>query len=607
MATTINSTNLDFNSIKNNLKTFFSQQSEFEDYDFEASGLSNLLDVLAYNTHYNALTANFALNESFLNTAQLRASVISLAEGIGYIPRSKTSSRGTVTLSLNLSTGSNLPATISVGAGIKFTSSVDDVTYTFQTRETVTASNNGSGLYSFSTADGSTNIDVFEGTQKTKVFTADKADQNASYVIPDPNLDIATVIVRVYESSSATAFVTYKNIKDATVINDDTTLYILKESPNGFFELQFGDGVTLGKAPEAGYKIEVDYLSVTGAAANRASVFTPTSTYTHESTSYNYTPVTVTNSLGGAALEDIESIRKNAPFQYATQNRMVTAADYSSLILRNFSTLIKDIQSFGGEDALSPKFGTVFVSIVFNDDVTASTQTTTKESITDLVKQLAVLSFSLEFIDPVKTFIETNTFFQFNPRLTTLSQNTISNSVSTAVDNYFTANTGKFNQSFRRSNVLTLVDDVSPAVLSSRMEIKMNQRVIPNLDKLNDISVRFPVSIAPNDDVNTIITSSDFTIGTKTCTIKNKLSSNKLQAINVADQSVVVDNIGEYDATAGTISITGLRPSSIIGGVNFIKLKAVPANASAIAPLRQDVIEHDTADSFVTVVNVTTT
>lgn len=607
MATTINSTNLDFNSIKNNLKTFFSQQAEFEDYDFEASGLSNILDVLAYNTHYNALTANFALNESFLNTAQLRASVISLAEGIGYIPRSKTSSRGAVSLTLNLSSGSNLPPTISLAAGVKFTSSVDDVTYTFQTRETIDATNNGSGVYSFTTADGSSNINLFEGTQKTKVFTADRADQNATYIIPDPNLDIDTAIVRVYQSSSATAFSTYRNIKEATVINDDTTLYILKESPNGFFELQFGDGVTLGQAPEAGYRIEVDYLSVTGTAANRAAVFTPTTTYTHESVNYNFNPVTVINSIGGAGLEGIESIRKNAPFQYAAQNRMVTAADYSSLILRNFSTLIKDIQSFGGEDALAPKFGTVFVSIVFNDDVTTDTITTTKDSIQDLMKQLAVLSFSLEFLDPVKTFVETNTFFQFNPRLTTLSQNTISSAVNTTVNNYFVANVGKFNQSFRRSNVLTLVDAVSPSVLSSRQEIKMNQRVVPNLDKLNDIQIRFPVPIAPADDVNTIITSSTFNIGTKTCEIKNKLNSNKLQAINVADKTLVVDNLGEYDATAGTISIVGLRPSSIIGGVDYIKLKAVPANASAIAPIRQDILEHDTEDSFVTVVNVTTT
>lgn len=147
MATTIKSTNLDFTSIKNNLKTFLAQQNEFADYNFEASGLSNILDVLAYNTHYNGLIANFALNESFLGTAQLRSSLVSLAEGIGYIPKSKTASRAVVTFSINLSSLAERPSTVSLAPGVRFESSIDDITYTFQTRETVTATDDGSGIY----------------------------------------------------------------------------------------------------------------------------------------------------------------------------------------------------------------------------------------------------------------------------------------------------------------------------------------------------------------------------------------------------------------------------------------------------------------------------
>lgn len=607
MATTINSTNLDFVRIKNSLKTHFQQLDEFEDYDFEASGLSNILDVLAYNTHVNGLTANFALNESFLNTAQLRSSVISLAEGIGYIPGSKTSSQGVVTLSLNLVGVSNLPPTITLQAGVRLTASVDDVTFTFQTRESISASPNGGGLYEFIASDGSREISVFEGTQREKRFVADRPDQNATYIIPDKNLDIESVVVKVYESPASTAFTTYQDIRQATVISDSTRLYILKESPNGFYEMQFGDGVNLGNSPEAGYIIEVDYLSVTGPAANRATIFNPITTYDFEGVSYNFNATTVINSVGGSGVEEIESIRKNAPFQYAAQNRMVTAVDYSSLILRNFSSVILDIQSFGGENAILPKFGTVFVSIVFNDEVTEETITRTKNSITELVSQLAVLSFDLEFVDPIKTFIETGTLFQFNPRLTTLSQNSISNNVRLATTNYFNNNVGKFNQSFRRSNLLSAIDDVSPAVLSSRTEIKMQQRPVPFLDKLNDITLRYPVPIAPADDVNRVITSSQFNIGDITVTITNKLSSTKLQAIDVSDQSIVVDNVGEYDPTLGIVKLIGLRPSGILGGVNFIKVKVVPANPSAISPLRQDIIEHDPSESFVSPVTVSTT
>ena len=171
---------------------------------------------------------------------------------------------------------------------------------------------------------------------------------------------------------------------------------------------------------------------------------------------------TVSNAVGGSSKEGIESIRKNAPFQYASQNRMVTAADYSALILKNFSTFISDIQSFGGEDALEPEFGVVFVSILFNDEVIESGQdTSVKEDILDLAEQLSVASFDVKFEDPIKTFIEVTTFFQFNDNLTTLSRNTIEGEVNVAISNYFTNNTGKFGQSFRRSNLLSLVDATS--------------------------------------------------------------------------------------------------------------------------------------------------
>ena len=607
MATTIKSTNLDFTSIKNNLKTFLAQQNEFADYNFEASGLSNILDVLAYNTHYNGLIANFALNESFLGTAQLRSSLVSLAEGIGYIPKSKTASRAVVTFSINLSSLAERPSTVSLAPGVRFESSIDDITYTFQTRETVTATDDGSGIYRFKTTSGSSNITIYQGTQRTKTFIADAITQDALYIIPDKDLDLDTAIVRVYETPSSVAFATYQNIKDATLINAQTALYVLKEAPNEYYELSFGDGVTFGVTPKAGYKIEVDYLSVAGPAANDGAVFSPITQVQVGSNSYNISAATVTNSLGGDLKETNQSIRTNAPFQYATQNRMVTSDDYSSLVLRNFSTLIKDIKSFGGEDALKPEFGAVYMSIVFEDDVPASTQATTKNSIQDLVDQLSVVSFRLRFVDPVTTFIETNTFFQFNPKLTTLSLNSITDSVNTVVRDYFTTSTGKFGQAYRRSNLLTLIDQVSPAVLSSRMEVKMQQRVIPRLDAQNDFNLRFPTSLAAPDDEIFTVNSTAFNIDGRACKIRNKLNSNKLQVVTLDGSSVVVDNVGSYDAANGRLSLVGWQPNSIIGGVNYIKISVLPANQSAIAPVREDILQFDEDPSFASAVTVTST
>ena len=602
MATTIKSTSLDFDAIKNNLKTFLAEKQEFADYNFEASGLSNILDVLAYNTHYNGLTANFALNESFLGTAQLRSSIISLAEGIGYIPDSKTSSQAIIKMSVNLSGVSGRPANLQLSSGFKFNATVDETEYVFQTQENLSASDNGEGLYIFRDASGSDNIKVYEGTARVKTFLITKKEENAVYIIPDTSIDIDTAVVRVFESASSSVFATYTDILKATTINSNSTLYILKEYPNGFYELSFGNGTTLGRAPSAGNKVTVSYLASSGSASDTAKIFEPQNQVQVAGTGYSVSVTTVSKSVGGGEKESIESIRKVAPFQYASQNRMVTAVDYSTLVLRNFSTLIKDIQSFGGEDALNPKFGTVFLSILFNADVDDATVQVTKDSIVDLASQLSVASFNIEFEDPVKTFIETQTFFQFNPNLTTLSRNTIQDNVTNTIDTYFENNTGKFSQSFRRSNLLTEVDDVSPAILSSRADIRVQRRFTPTLTSIQDHTLRYAVDIADTDDVNYVITSSAFTYKNKTCILRNKLKTNKLEVFNQDDREVIVDNVGSY--LNDTVSIVGLQIDNFVGAEGYIKVSAKPANESAVTPFRNDVLEHDKSRSFSRIVDV---
>ena len=232
-----------------------------------------------------------------------------------------------------------------------------------------------------------------------------------------------------------------------------------------------------------------------GAESNTAKVFEPQSNVSVGGSSYEMTVSTVAKAVGGSDKESMESIRQTAPFQYASQNRMVTAADYKTLVLRNFSTLIKDIQSFGGEDALEPQFGTVFLSILFNADVDAVTEQVTKDSIIDLAKQLSVASFGLKFTDPVKTFIECRTFFQFNPNLTTLSRNTIQDTVNNTIKTYFDTNTGKFGQSYRRSNLLSLIDEVSSAILSSRSETFLQRRFSPTLTAIRDYTLRYAAAL----------------------------------------------------------------------------------------------------------------
>lgn len=653
MATTIRSTALDFTNIKNNLKEFLANKDDFKDYNFEASGLSNILDVLAHNTHINGLIANFALNESYLGTAQLRSSIVSLAEGIGYVPDTDTSSQAKVRLTFS-STADNRDTVISIPAYTKFAAEVDNVTYTFQTVEAHSAVDDGTGFYEVKTSNGSNNIPIFEGTFKSKTFLVGEYVDNPVYIIPDSTIDADTVAVKIYTSSTSADSVAYQNILNATTISAQSTVYILKESPNGQFELSFGDGETFGVAPVAGNRIEVEYLSTRGAPANGAAVFTANSNVTSGGVNAAMNVTTTISSVGGDVKETIESIRKNAPFQYATQNRMVTAEDYSSLILRNYSTLIRDIASWGGEDAVQPEFGAVNVSINFENDVSAETITSTKESIRELSDQLSIVSFNLRFVDPITTFVELDTFFQFNPKLTDLTLNAIQDNVDSIIAQYFTDNTGGFKQAFRRSNLLTDIDESSAAILSSRATVRMQQRFTPSapalitvinsllinpqtttneqIDKIVDqvvskryndaanyminfnltgenfttlvtklSSVRvnssqslpFPVSIAAPDDDEFIIESNAFTYNGSTCTIKNKLSTNILQIIAVAGNRVLVDNTGSYDPSSGVVTINYFNPSNIAAGLTEIKLSAVPSNPSAIAPERNELLVFD--------------
>ena len=609
MATTIKSTALDFANIKTNLKTYLQNSTEFADYNFEASGLSNILDVLAYNTHINALTANFALNESFLGTAQLRSSVVSLATGIGYVPDTKTSAKATVGVTLNLSGVSGRPSTIDLPRYHRFAATVDDVAYVFQTTDVHTAEDDGNGTYVFKTVDGSAVVPIYEGTRKVKTFLVGEFNEADVYMIPDISLDADSALVTVTEGTTDTVFT---NITAATTISATSTIYILKEAPNGFYQLSFGGNGILGLSPAAGSTITVDYISTKGATANTATGFTATDTVTVLGTARTLTVTTTAAAIAGGEKETIESIRTNAPFQYATQNRMVTPEDYTAIILRNFSTLINDICSWGGQDNPEPKFGTVFSAIDFEDDVTAAVQASTKTSIENLVNQLAVIAFSIEFADPVDTFIETDLFYQINPDLTPLSTNSITTSIKTVVADYFTLNTGKFKKSFRRSALLTLVDEVSSAVLSSRAIIRMQQRITPTLNVSNSFTLTFPSTIAipaakaVPTDADFVVKSNSFTVDGQTCRIVNEQAPNvattKLQIVASGTGTIIVDNIGSYSTTTGILSIVGFTPNGLLGGETFIKISATPANQSAIVPERNNIINYDPDASTFTAV-----
>lgn len=596
MATTIKSADLDFQNIKGRLKEYFKAQPEYADYDFDASGLSNVLDVLAYNTHINGLTANFALNESFLNTAQLRSSVVSHAETLGYDVRSMTASKALLNLSFNLAGVANRPPSVLVPKGLTFTTQIDGTTYTFRTLDAFTAKDNGSGLYNLQTSAGSTDIPVHEGIEKTKTFLVGEKTERQIYVIPDEKMDKATTVMQVFDTSSSSNFVSYSPVKDAVVITPESELYTIREAPNGFYEVNFGDGISFGKSPDPGNKIVLKYLSVSGPTANEGTVFSSTSNVTVNGQSYPISVVTAAESTGGSEKQSIDSIKNLAPFAYATQQRLVTSLDYKATIQSNY-TVIEDVTVWSGDENVPIDYGRAYVSILYKTGTATNTIAETQSSIVNnFTKNLSVMSIETKFVDPITVFIELNTVFNFDPALTGNTLASVETDVFNFKRNFFANNLERFESVFRRSNLLTEVDALSPAILSSRTEVKCQLRFTPSVGVATSHKLAFPMRIADPDDINHTVISDTFQFRGVVAQLRNKLSGTKLQIYDLAG-NVLQDNVGEYDAPSGVVDITGINPEALILGASYLRLSVVPENQSFVKPLRNYVLKLDSTNS----------
>ena len=599
MASTIKSTDLDFTNIKQKLKSHFQKKTEFNDYDFEASGLSNILDVLAYNTHVNALTANYSLNEAFLTTAQLRSSVVSHAQTLGYEVSSSTAAKAIVNLSLNLAGVTGRPAQIALAEGTTFTSSIDGVTYTFRTRETFFAQDNGTGLYIFKASDDTDNITIFEGVEKTKTFLVGEKDERQIYVIPDVTMDISTAVVEVFETASSSTFVTYTPLSQAINVDANTTHFSIFESPNGFYELNFGDGISFGKSPEPGEKIVVKYLSNKGAAANNGTVFTPSSTITINSIAYPLNTVTVTESTGGAPQQAIESIRQLAPIAFAAQKRLVTALDYKGMIETNFAQ-VKNAAVWSGDQNIPIDYGSIYISLNFQTGTSDPVKQKVKDEIVgNFTNNLSVMSMTTKFTDPVDVFMEVNVAFQFDPALTGKTLGAMETDIYQFIQTYFATNVENFDAVFRKSNMATEIDALDASILNSSITVKPSLRQDITINALNTFTLNYPVKIATPDDVLHRVSSSSFEFGGVIGTMKNRLSSTVLE-IQDLNGNVLLDNVGEYDPAAGTISVNAFEPSQIATGQSFLIFSVIPEQDSFIKPLRNYILRLDTAKSSAT-------
>lgn len=596
MATTTKSSDLDFDTIKARLKDHLKNQPQFNAYNFEGAGLSNLLDVLAYNSHINALNANFALNEAFLSTAQLRSSVVSHAQTLGYEIRSVTASRALVSLTLNLTGVAGRPVNITIPRNTTFTSSVDGITYTFRTLEQYTARDNGSGTYAFLTTGGSANIPIFEGVEKIKTFIVGQKDERQIYVIPDETIDKSTAVVRVYSSVTSSDYSTYLPLSQAVIIDETAKFFSINEVPNGYYELNFGDGTSFGKSPEPGEKIVVTYLSSKGANANNATVFNPTSQVRVNGIDYVISTVTSSESTGGADRQSIESVKQLAPIAYASQKRLVTSLDYKAIIESNFSQ-VREAAVWSGDQNIPIDYGRVYISLNYAANTPAATKQAVQDAIVNnFITNLSVMSIKPKFVEPEEVFLALTVNFNFDPALTGNTTATTEDNVFNFIDNYFTTNLSTFGAVFRKSNLATEIDAFDESILSTRMDIKVQMRKEIDTAINNTFDLDFPCQIAEADDVFYRIQSTTFEFKGQICRIKNRLNSNTLSILNLAD-AVMQDNVGSYNRLTGKVSIVGFKPTRMTSGGNTIRIDAVPAIEGTIKPLRNYILKFEKDES----------
>ena len=473
MATKLEISQLDFDGIKDNLKTFLSQQDEFTDYDFEGSGMNVLLDVLAYNTHYIGYNANMLANEMYLDSADQRASVVSLAKQVGYTPRSAVASQATIDVLVNNATG----ASITMSRGTKFTTTVDSTNYSFVNNADVSITPSD-GVYKFS------NLVVYEGTYLNYKYTANTSDTDQRFIIPNDNVDTTTLTVKVQESSSDSTTNTYTLATGITGIESTSKVYFLQEVENGRFEVYFGDGV-LGQAIADGNIVILDYIVCNRDEPNGATTFTLSGTVGGFS---NVTITTINNANGGDDPETIKSIKYNAPRDYTSQDRAVTADDYKVLVKSLYANA-QSVQVYGGEDAATPDYGKVYVSIKAKSG--SNLTEVTKNSIVASLKSYAVASVTPVIIDPETTYITLIVTFKYDSSLTTKDVSTLQTDVLNSITSYNTNTLEDFTGMFRYSAVTKTIDGADTSILSNITTIKLYKYITPTLNSALKYTLSF--------------------------------------------------------------------------------------------------------------------
>ena len=582
-------TDLDFDDVKSNFKTFLSQQNSFTDYNFEGSGMSVLMDLLAYNTHYLAFHANMLANEMFIDTSLTRSASVSHAKALGYLPASTKASYATVDVTVK---GVPLSQkTLVMAAGTIFTTTVDSVSYNFVTIGDHTATSD-TGIFVF------TGVQIYEGTRIRYTYTVNSSDLEQQFIIPSASADTNTLVVSVQASSSNITTEVYTLNTDYATLDSTSLKYFLQEVEDGKYEVYFGDGVT-GKKPIDGNIVILDYVVTNGSLADGANLFTPASSVGGYS---NVTALATASAGGGGEAETVDSIKFNAPLKYATQGRAVTPDDYKAIVPSVY-TNIKSIQCWGGEDNDPPIYGKVYVAIRPNTGT--SLTTTTKNSIITNLKKYNVASIVPEIVDAEILYLVLGVTAKYNSTMTEKAKSDIKALVETTVSTFNTNNLQKFDSVFRHSNLLKDIDETDTSILSSTATLKLKRVVTPTLNAITKYTVSFNNAVY-HPAINwsqTVVESTGFYLsGNTNEQFIDDDGNGKLRTFYLlggTTKTITNAEAGTINYNTGEVVLTSFNITSVTNADGTIGVTVKP-DSNDVIPVRQQVIEIDTVATTVT-------
>lgn len=554
----LNVSDIDFESIQNNLKEFLRSQDTLRDYDFEGSALSSIINLLSYVTHYNAVNANLGLNETFLDTAQFRGSVVGHARQLGYTPNSPSAPTAFVDVTVNNSPSGEA---LVIRRGHQFKTKINNITYNFITDAEYRSN---TGFFE--------DVKIVQGQLQTAEYIFD-VDSSEKFLIPDRDVDISTVLVRVYDEVNSGTFTVFNAAKELTSITNESRIYYLHENPDGYYEITFGDGV-LGQQLENGNVIEIEFLVTNKAESNGASVFSIVDSIS----GFSDINITTTSAArGGAERESNDSIRYLAPLSYAAQNRAVTPRDYEVLISEAYEN-IESIKVWGGEDNDPPVYGKVFISI--NPKNSEALTDDQKDFIVDkIVKPKNVTTITPEILDPEFLYISFEAFFKYDPSLTNMSKSQLENAVTDSLRNYNDTELNQFDSVFRYSKVLNAIDKTDESILNSFLRVYISKRFIPTFFANRTYTLNYSVDLFESFGTRPVIRSSSlFTVnGIENCRFTDVPASDGTREVIVVtgpedNQTVVKRNVGTIEGNK--IILTDFRPTDYEG--SFVSIEAIP-------------------------------